>query len=156
MRKTFPWLVAILAVTFLPGMARAQQDDAYLELLRSDVKTQRVAILTEVMQFSDSASQVFWPIYRQFELESSKLGDDRIALIKDYAANYDALTPEMARDLAARFFRNKEDALKLKKKYFKKVEKALGPVTAAKFIQVENQIDLLIDIQIAQGLPLIH
>ena len=44
---------------------------------------------------------------------------------------------------------------KLKKKYFKKFEKALSAITAAKFIQVENQINLLIDLQIASDLPLI-
>jgi hypothetical protein len=44
---------------------------------------------------------------------------------------------------------------KLKKKYFKKVEKALSATIAAKFIQVESQINLLADLQIASELPLI-
>jgi len=44
---------------------------------------------------------------------------------------------------------------KLKKKYFKRFERALSATIAAKFIQVENQINLLIDLQIASELPLI-
>ena len=151
MRKLF-WLVALVAT---PSLVQAQQD-AYVELLRSDVKTQRVAIITEVMQFSDSASAVFWPIYREYEFEATKIGDDLLALIKDYAANYDTLTDEMAKDLAGRALSIDEDELKLRKKYFKRVEKALGSVTAAKFLQIENQIRLLIDLQIAQSLPLIQ
>ena len=150
--KKLLWFVAALAV---PTMAQAQQD-AYVELLRSDVKTQRVAIITEVMQFDDSASAIFWPIYREYELESSRIGDDMLALIKDYAANYDALTEEMAKELAERSFKIDEAQNKLTKKYFKKVQKELGSVTAAKFIQIENQIGLLIDLQIAQSLPLIQ
>lgn len=151
MRKLL-WLVALVA---MPSMVQAQQD-AYVELLRSDVKTQRVAIITEVMQFSDSASAVFWPIYRDYEFEATKIGDDMLALIKDYAANYDSLSEEMAKDLAKRSLKIGEDRLKLRKKYFKRVEKALGSVTAAKFLQIENQIALLIDLQIAQSLPLIQ
>jgi NurA-like 5'-3' nuclease len=151
MRKLL-WLVALMA---MPAMAQAQQD-AYVELLRSDVKTQRVAIITEVMQFSDSASAIFWPIYRDYEFESTKIGDDMLALIKDYAANYDSLSEEMAKDLAKRALKIDEDRLKLRKKYFKRVEKELGSVTAAKFLQIENQIGLLIDLQIAQSLPLIQ
>ena len=151
MRKLF-WLMALVAA---PSIMQAQQD-AYVELLRSDVKTQRVAIITEVMQFSDSASAVFWPIYREYELDASKVGDDLLALIKDYAANYDTLSDEMAKDLAGRALKIDEEELKLRKKYFKKVEKALGSVTAAKFLQIENQIRLLIDLQIAQSLPLIQ
>ena len=151
MRKLL-WLVALVA---MPSMVQAQQD-AYVELLRSDVKTQRVAIITEVMQFSDSASAVFWPIYRDYEFEATKIGDDMLALIKDYAANYDSLSEEMAKDLAKRSLKIGDDRLKLRKKYFKRVEKALGSVTAAKFLQIENQIALLIDLQIAQTLPLIQ
>ena len=150
--KKLLWLAALLAA---PNLAQAQQD-AYIELLRSDVKTQRVAIVTEVMQFNDSASALFWPIYREYEFESSKVGDDYLALIKDYAANYDALTDDQAKDLATRSFKVRDDRLKLKKKYFKRVEKKLGSVTAAKFLQIENQIGLLIDLQVAQSLPLIQ
>ena len=151
MRKLI-WLVALVA---MPALGQAQQD-AYVELLRSDVKTQRVAIITEVMQFSDSASALFWPVYREYEYEATKIGDDMLALIKDYAANYDSLSDEIAKDLASRALRIDEDELKLRKKYYKRVEKAMGSVTAAKFLQIENQIRLLIDLQIAQSLPLIH
>ncbi len=79
-----------------------------------------------------------------------------LALIKDYAANYDSLSDEIAKDLASRALRIDEDELKLRKKYYKRVEKAMGSVTAAKFLQIENQIRLLIDLQIAQSLPLIQ
>lgn len=151
MRKLL-WLIALLVV---PTTLAAQQD-AYIELLRSDVKTQRVGIITEVMQFDDSSSAIFWPIYREYEFEATKIGDDMLVLIKDYAANYDNLTDEMAKDLAARALKIDEADLKLRKKYFKKVEKELGSVTAAKFLQIENQINLLIDLQIAQSLPLIQ
>ena len=150
--KKLLWLAVMMAA---PALAHAQQD-AYVELLRSDVKTQRVAIVSEVMQFSDSASAIFWPIYRQYELESSQIGDDLLGLIKDYAASYDSLTEEQAKGLAERSFKIDEARLKLKKKYFKKVKKELGSVTAAKFIQIENQIGLLIDLQIAESLPLIQ
>lgn len=154
-RASMRRLLCLIALVAVPSLAQAQQD-AYVELLRSDVKTQRVAIITEVMQFSDSAAAVFWPIYREYEFEATKIGDDLLALIKDYAANYDNLSEEMAKDLARRALRIDEDELKLRKKYFKRVEKALGSVTAAKFLQIENQIRLLIDLQIAQSLPLIQ
>jgi hypothetical protein len=36
------------------------------------------------------------------------------------------------------------------------MSKALGPVTAARFTQVENKIGLLIDLQISSQIPLVH
>ena len=50
---------------------------AYAELLRSDVQAQKVAILTEVMGFTEAEDKAFWPIYRDYNTEMAKLGDDR-------------------------------------------------------------------------------
>ena len=55
--------------------------DPYLELLRSDVKAQKVALITEAMKFSEKDGEKFWHIYREYELELSKVHDSRIKLI---------------------------------------------------------------------------
>ena len=75
---------------------------AYVELLRSDLRAQKVAIITEVMQFTEAEDAKFWPVYREYEAELAKINDDRIALIKEYAANYDTLTDATADRLAQR------------------------------------------------------
>src|SRR6476620_1000881 len=64
---------------------------AYAELLRSDVRAEKVAIITEVMGFSETEDAAFWPVYREYDAEMAKLGDERVALIADYAKNYDQM-----------------------------------------------------------------
>ncbi len=150
---------AALAVVVLGGVLVSYssaygQIDSYVELLRSDIRLQKQAVLTEVMQFSDEQAAVFWPIYREYDLERSKIGDQRLALIKEFAANYETMTDEKAMDIAARSFQLEEDRVKLRKKYFGTVQKALDPIIAAKFVQVERAIDALIDVQLASELPL--
>ena len=75
---------------------------AYAELLRSDVRTQKVAIITEVMGFTEAEDTAFWPIYREYDAEMSKLGDERVALIAEYAKNYAQMTDEVADKLATK------------------------------------------------------
>ncbi len=145
---------AVIAGLLAPSEAAAQGEQ-YLELLRTDIRTKKVAIITEVMQFADEEGTAFWPIYREYDLELSKLGDRRVALIKMYAENYEAMTDEASKTLADDWFKLQEDRLKLNKKYYKEVEKVLGSNTAARFTQLENQIGLLIDIQLASEMPLI-
>ena len=72
-----------------PDETRAENLHAYIELLRSDLRSQKIAIITEVMQFTEDEDTKFWPVYREYETELAKLNDERLALIKDYAANYD-------------------------------------------------------------------
>src|SRR6476660_9261270 len=69
---------------------------AYAELLRSDVRTSKVAIITEVMGFNEAEDRAFWPIYRTCDAEMSKLADERVDMIRDYVTNYSTLTDERA------------------------------------------------------------
>ncbi len=148
-------LLIVIALLLANTVAYGKGVDAYVELLKSDVRTQKVAVITEVMQFTDEESSAFWPVHREYELELSKITDDRIELIQDYVQNYDNLTDKKARELVNKVFALEKRRTKLKKKYFKRFERALSATIAAKFIQVENQISLLIDLQIASELPLI-
>ncbi len=145
-------LLFVLAFTMLAY----SQENAYMELLRSDLKTQKKAVIVNVMDFSDAESKIFWPIYREYEAEREKLGDRTVALLKDYVENFENLTNEKAEKLVKESFDIKEKKLKLKKKYFNKVKKALNPVRAAQWIQLENQLDLIMEVQIAEQLPLIE
>jgi len=142
-------LLSVNTVTYGKGV------ETYIELLKSDLRTVKVAIITETMGLTDEESSAFWPVHREYELELSEIIDDRIELIKDYIQNYDDLTEEKAREIAKRVFALEKRRTKLKKKYFKRVEKALSAIIAAKFIQIESQINLVADLQINSELPLI-
>jgi hypothetical protein len=146
----------LFVIIFVLANTVGHAQDAYIELLRSDIKTKKVAIITEVMQFTNEQAKAFWPVYREYDLELSKMGDARIALIRDYAQNYETMTDEKAKELIQRALKLEERRTKLKKRYFKKFDKALSSTTVAKFFQLENQINLLIDLQIASELPLIE
>jgi hypothetical protein len=132
----------------------AQDVESYIELLKSDIKTDRKAIITESMNFTDKESQAFWPIYNEFEHELEKLSSKRITNIKDFAANYDSLTDKKADELIKTSFSYQKDRLSLNEKYYKKFAEVLTPTVAAKYMQVENQIQLIIDLSIASNLPL--
>jgi len=147
--------LVVLAVV-LSSSAAFGQNEQYLELMREDVKTQKLAIVTEALQMTDDQSSVFWPIYREYDLELSKLGDRRLAIIKSFADNYEMMTDETAKTIADDSFKLRGDRLKLQKNYYKKVEKELGAVMAARWMQTERIIENLIDLQLAANLPLIQ
>jgi predicted GH43/DUF377 family glycosyl hydrolase len=126
---------------------------AYAELLRQDVRTMKVAIITEVVGFTEEEDRAFWPIYREYDLEMSKLADERVRLIRDYADNFAAITDERAASLAATALDLEARRNAAKAKCYERVKTALSPRTALRFLQVEHQLQLLIDLQIAAALP---
>jgi hypothetical protein len=129
---------------------------AYTELLRSDLRAQKVAVITQMMVFTDAEDAAFWPVYREYELELSRIHDQRLAAIEAYAKAYTNLTPETADRLAVQALDLEARRAALKQRYYAKVKAALSPVRAAKALQIENQIQLLVDLQVAASLPLVR
>jgi hypothetical protein len=153
-RAVIASLLCVLPWILTPTPAITGEVD-WLELLQSDVRAEKVTVLTEAMQLSEPESEIFWSLYRQYEQEHVKIDDQRVALLKFYTRNYSAMTDDKAKEIADRWFELQEDKLKLKKRYFKKVERRLSAGIAARFIQVEHQLGLLIDLQITMQLPLV-
>jgi hypothetical protein len=133
---------------------RDQNLRAYTDLLRSDLRAQKVAVITDVMGFTEAEDKKFWPIYREYEAELVKINDERLKLIADYSAKYDGLTDADADRLAVGALGLEAKRHALKVSYYDKFKAALSPKTAARFLQVENQILLILDLQIAASLPL--
>ena len=74
-------------------------------------------------------------------------------MVKDYAKNFDNLSDNVAESLGSKVLDLEAQRNDVKRKYFKRLEASLGAVTALRFLQVENQIERLIDLQIASELP---
>ena len=128
---------------------------AYIELLRTDVRKEKSAIMGEVMQFDSAQAAKFWPIYQDFEKELTTLGDQALSVVKEYADEFDALTDGVADKLANQVLSIEQQRNALKKKYYDRFKEAMGAITAARFLQVENQLERLVDLQITAQLPVI-
>jgi hypothetical protein len=151
-------LLIVTAAFLVTGIATADDDslDRYIELLRADARASKVGILTEALDLTQGQADLFWPIQREYENELSALGDRRLALINEFASVYGTMTDEQAATLSATWFKLHDDRVKLRKKYYKKMGKALGSLIAARFIQIENAIGLLIDVNMASEIPLLE
>jgi len=147
------FLLAVISVFSFTSFA---QERDLLELIRKDLQTEKAVLITAAMQFSTEESAVFWPVYRDYEKGLASIMDKRLALIQDYAKNYEKMTPEKATELINKSFSLEAERTKLLQKYFKKFSKVMSPTRAARFVQVENQILKLVDVQIAQELPLVY
>ena len=155
---------AIMAVMLLAGLASsatvsAQTDstmDKLIEDIRTDVKREKVAIVGDAMGFTADQAAKFWPIYKEYEAESGKVGDTLLVLIKDYAANYEKMTDQKAAQLASKMLQFQQQRLDLRKKYYDRLAKQISPVIAARFLQVDNRISLLIDLELASQIPLVE
>ncbi len=149
MKKIIFGLIVLMSASLY-----AQTADTYLELLKSDIKNKKKTVVAVAMNLNELQEEKFWPVYNEFEAEWDKLTNVRVGIIKEYAANIETLTDEVADDLVQKSYDLEEDKLDVEKKYYEKVKDQLGAKQAGKFIQVVSRLNMLINIQIAAELPL--
>lgn len=127
----------------------------YIALLRENVSAEKAKLVGTVMQFDAEDAAKFWPIYRDYDAELNKLNDLRVANIKEYARTYTEMTDAKADELIknAMIFQKQRD--ELLGKYYERVKQELGAITAARFLMVEHQLLLIIDLKIVSSLPVV-
>ncbi len=127
----------------------------YVELQRSDIRARKAEIITEVMRFDEKEAAAFWPIYNEYAAAQAKLNDRRLANVKELLNKYDSMSEDEARKFVERSFGLEKERTALKEQYFKKMCKVLPARKVARFFQVENQLNLLLDLQVTASLPII-
>jgi hypothetical protein len=143
--------------TAAPLESDAQKNmQAYIHLMRSDVRQQKAEIMGAVMLLSAQDATKFWPIYSDYDAQLTKLNDQRVENIKEYARTYEQMTDEKADELIQKSVAYQKQRAELLAQTYDKVKQALGAVTAARFAMVEHQLLLIIDLQIASSLPLVE
>ena len=133
--------------------AKAQELEE-IRLTRVGIALERQTLITEGMDLTSEEMQTFWPLYREYRLEATKLGDRIVGLIASYADNYDQLTDKVADKLLADFVSIEQARARLKAKYLPKFKKVLPARKVMRFYQLENKLDVLILSEMAEQIPL--
>lgn len=160
MKNRWPLIVLAGAGLILPVIAHAQaapkpgiEDErklqAMIEVVRSDIRSRKVAMINSAMQFNDAEMQAFWPVYREFEAKQMALNDERLKLIKAYADTSAAITDKAADAMAVRALELESKRTALKQDYYKKLKAALPVKRAVQALAVEQQLSLMLDLDLA-------
>src|SRR3990172_1846486 len=102
MKKIPLLLIAIVLFLNFPTWAEDPVDQE-VALLRSDIQKDKVNLITLNMDFTADEAARFWPVLKRYEEELMKIGDQRVALMKDYAQNFENMTDEKAKELTQKW-----------------------------------------------------
>ena len=129
--------------------------DQDIQALRQDLRNRRKEITAQNMTLTADEATKFWPIFDQYRKEAIKPNDDRWALIKEYAANYNTMTDAQAQDYIKRSNDVEQQLLALRMKYVPVFEKVISPKKTALWYQIDRRIDLLINLQLSTQIPMV-
>jgi len=130
--------------------------DQSVALLRQDIRSSKKQAIAASLDLTDTEATKFWPVYDQYSAELSKLGDQRYALIKEYANGFGTLSDDQALSLIKRSLSLDDQVAQLRSKYVPIMNQVLPGTKTATFFQMDRYINTLIDLQLARGIPLIQ
>lgn len=151
MKKLF-FLIAMIGLGF---NAFSQQANDFLEVTRAALKTEKKAMIAEVMSLTPEESEPFWALYNEYQGNLYTANTKYLNIINEFAENFDNLSGEKANDLMKRLFAYDAEILKLKKSYFKKFQKILSPQKTLMYFQAENKIHVLVEYEMAASIPIL-
>lgn len=159
MTKKLPFVFACLfGVLALcgPGVALAQTDQwTMVQQLQADLKADRQAVVAANLPLTEGEAKIFWPVYKEYRGEVEKLGDRVAKLVVAYAANYQTMNDTKAEAFFKEQLSIDRDRLALREKYVPKVRSVLPMLKAARFFQIENKIDAIVNLTLASEIPLV-
>jgi hypothetical protein len=141
---------------FAEGPTKESADDLEIKLLRKDLRSQKKQIVAANIQLTETEALKFWPVYDDYTVETIKINDTRVALIKEYAQNYDNLTDAQAQSFIKKWLEADDAAVQLRLKYMPIFSKFLPAKKTARFIQIDRRLGLLMDVQLSSGIPLVQ
>jgi hypothetical protein len=151
MKKVF----LLLLVALTTGVFAQSTSKEDLDVIQGIYGKSKKELAVAYMAIPEAQGTAFWAIYDAFEVERKTLGQAKVAVIEDYAANYANLTDESADKIAKAALKNNMDYQKLFGKYYDKYKKAVGAVTAAKIIQFETYMQTVVQSEIQDSIPFI-
>jgi hypothetical protein len=159
--KTSSLIAALCLATHAGAQAAPSAEDAAtdaaIEQLRKDARADVNTIITATMKFTPEEASKFWALYKPYEQTRKAIGDEKVALIKAYATSYNAgpVNDERAKELMAKAIAIEEKSVAAKKGFMQELQKSFPGKTVARFYMVQNRIDLLTALELAEGIPLI-
>jgi hypothetical protein len=153
-KRLISTLLAAAVLMGATGSVSAQTEADVISAVRAQVGANRQALVAENLGLTESESEAFWPVYREFHNERDQMMDRRVKMLTDFRDNFETLTDEQAKTMLSGYFDLQEDLLKLRKKFVKKFEKVLPQKTTLRYFQIENKLDTIIDYDLASVVPL--
>ena len=150
-------LVSSAVLLAMPCPAAAQGARQDVEQGRAMLRAGFRDVIGEELLLTDAESDVFWPVYDDYEAVVTGIMDRYAGLITRYVDRFNAgdLSNEYADELLEEYFAIRLELLEARRAHIPKFKAILPALKVAQLYQLENKLNAEVDIQLAMAIPLI-
>lgn len=127
-----------------------------LQLLRQDIRDKKQKLIGENLPMTESEAIKFWAVYQKYSGDLKQVNDEKFSMLHSYSRNWRSMSNDDALIFMRRWLELDESEVQLRSKYLPLVKEALPGKKAATFFQLDERINMMIDLEFASQLPLLH
>ena len=146
-----------LIVIFLCSVSFSQNKNIeWSDLLKRNVQKESKKLIEQNLELTNQQAKVFWPIYKEYDAALLEVTNERLKNISDYMLNYKDLDDAKAESLLRKALELDQKKINIQTEYYNKLIAVLPPTLVGKFFQLDQYIELLIQLQRSENIPLIQ
>jgi len=127
-----------------------------MQITREAMQAEKKLFVAANMQLSEDEAQAFWPIYERYQQELQQLNDRHGKLIEEYSKQYNSLSDEKAQELLDEALTIEAERQKALQKYLPAFRDVLPVKKVARYFQIENKIQAVVNYDLAAEIPLVE
>lgn len=149
-------LIALCAIAVQPARgADAAADANDLKALRAAAKADKKGLVASTLALTPAEAKKFWPLYDAYQRGLDLANRQRAVALEGLVARDKPMSNLYAKQLAVELIAADELELKARRKLQNAVIRALPPLKAARYMQLEGKIRAVQANDIAENFPLI-
>lgn len=154
----FAFASALVPVAFAQNApANASADEATdMQALREAAKTDKRAYVASMLSLTPAEAKRFWPIYDAYQRNLDQTSRRRVIALEGLMFRDKAMTNVAAKNLITELMAIDEAEAKSRMRLRNRLMRALPPVKAARYLQLEDKFQAVRDYDMATTVPLIH
>jgi hypothetical protein len=146
-------LITFLCIT-LTSAVRAQPITDSLRLADRVWAMKKKALVVQYFKLTEAEKAAFWPVYDSYYSATQYLEMEYIHLLSVYQKNNNSLSGEKLEELSAQMLKNDVQMARVRRMYFRKFKRALSPMQASTFMQLDNTFRTMMRNEVGKGLTL--
>jgi len=149
-------LIVFLTILFCGVSFSQDNKSSWIELLKSNVQKESKNLIKQNLELTSEQAKLFWPIYDEYDQALAEVTNERLQNISDYILNYKDLDNAKAETLLRKALELDQKKIDIQNKYYEKFISVLPSKVVGKFFQLDQYIELLIQLQRSEKIPLIQ
>jgi Spy/CpxP family protein refolding chaperone len=127
-----------------------------LEQLRNDLQSNSADIMAKGLTLTSEEAAKFWPLFETYQKEQTAIVDEQLKATQAYAKNYQNLSEQDALTYLNALLERDQKVHDLRIKWLKKFQTVVPTKVAARAVQLERRMGIVMQVKLSSHIPLIR